>query len=77
MKVDRENIIRTRTIMLSQMDAIIRCDIGDEDILESWLMCGVPDECDELDLIEIADDEDEWRGVVDCFKRCCKRAGVL
>lgn len=77
MRTDRENIIRTRTVMLSQMDAIVRCDIGDESIIESWLMCGVPDGWDESDLIEIAEDDDEWRDVVGCFRRCCKRAGVL
>ena len=77
MKVDRENIIRTRTIILSQMDAVVRCDIRDEDIIESWLMCGVPDGWDNDDLVEIAADDDMWTEVVECFARCCKRAGIL
>lgn len=77
MTTTRENIERIRQIMLVQMDAIVRCDIGDEDIIESWLMCGVPDEWDEDDLIEIAEDDEMWTDTVECFRRCCIRAGVL
>ena len=77
MKMSREDIIRTRTVILAQMDAVIHCDIGDEAISESWLMCGVPDGWDVEDLNDIAADDDSWNEVVECFVRCCKRAGII
>ena len=77
MTTTRENIERIRQIMLVQMDAIVRCDIDDENIIESWLMCGLPDGWDESDLIDIAADDDMWTEVAECFARCCKRAGIL
>ena len=77
MTTTRENIERIRQNMLVNMDAIVRCDIDDENIIESWLMCGLPDGGDESDLIDIAADDDMWTEVVECFARCCKRAGIL
>lgn len=77
MTTTRENIERIRQIMLVNMDAIIRCDIDDEGIIESWLMCGLPDGYDEDDLIEIAADDESFMEMVECFGRCCKRAKIL
>lgn len=77
MKTARENVERIRQIMLVNMDAIIRCDIDDESIIESWLMGGLPDGHDETDLIEIAADDELFTDVVECFTRCCKRAKIL
>lgn len=73
----RENIERIRQIMLVNMDAIVRCDIDDENIIESWLMGGLPDGWDNNDLIDIASDNDMFKDVVECFTRCCKRAEIL
>ena len=56
MKTARENIERIRQIMLVNMDTIITCDIGDENIIESWLMCGLPDGWTNDDLVDIAEE---------------------
>jgi hypothetical protein len=77
MMTSRDNIERIRQIMLVQMNAIVICDIGDESIIESWLMCGLPDGWTNDDLVDIAEDDDMWTDVVECFARCCKRAGIL
>ena len=77
MTTTRENIERIRQIMLVQMDAIVRCDIDDKNIIESWLMGGLPDGWDEDDLIEIAADDESFMEIVECFERCCKRAKIL
>lgn len=58
-----DNIL-LRANLLGGMDAYILDVIGDEFITERWQMCGIPDDCDEDDLMEIAEDEDE-------FKRIC------
>lgn len=77
MTTTRENIERIRQIMLVNMDAIVRCDIDDENIIESWLMCGLPDGYTVSDLIEIAADDESFMEIVECFTRCCKRAKIL
>lgn len=46
--------------ILGGMDAYIRDEVGDEDIFMRWLMVGVPDGSTEEDLIEIAEDDDEF-----------------
>ena len=38
-----------------------------EKVLESWLMCGVPDGATEEDLAEIADDLDGFIDIMDFF----------
>lgn len=77
MTTTRENIERIRQIMLVNMDAIIRCDIDDENIIEGWLMGGLPDGYDQEDLDDIAADDEMWTDIVECFARCCRRAGIL
>lgn len=77
MTTTRENIERIRQIMLVNMDAIVRCDIDDENIVEGWLMGGLPDGHDQEDLDEISADDDMWMDIVSCFARCCRRAGIL
>ena len=65
------------------MDDIVRC-INDENIVESWLMGGVPDgdipykdTISMEDINEIAEmyDEDDFKVFVGCFLRCMKSAG--
>ena len=73
----RDNVEGARQIMLVTMDAIIRCEIGDESITESWLMCGLPDGWDDDDLIEIAADDEAFMEITECFRRCCKRAKIF
>ena len=57
-----------RANILGGMDCYIR-DLEDEDILEPWLMCGVPDGCTEEELMEIAEDVDDFRSIVKEFAK--------
>ena len=43
--------------------------LGDENILEPWFMCGVPDGCTEDELMEIAEDDDEFRRIAKTFAK--------
>jgi len=54
--------------LLGGMNAYI-IELGDEDILEPWLMCGVPDGCTEEELMEIAEDDEEFRRIVKEFAK--------
>ena len=59
-----------RANLLGGMDTYIREVIGDEDILEHWLEDGLPDDCDQDELMNIAEDEDEFYHMVDVFDKC-------
>lgn len=50
--------------ILGGLDSYIRDNIEDEDLFDMWLTYGVPDECDEQLLMEIAEDEDEFRRII-------------
>jgi len=56
--------------LLGGMDTYVREVIGDDDITDVWNMYGVPDECDEDTLREIAEDDNE-------FTRICILMGKL
>ena len=71
------DITKCRIEFLKQFDYYIRNIIGDEEITESWLMLGLPDDYDETDLKEIALDDELWLDCVKCFSFCCKAAGVI
>lgn len=60
--------ILLRANLLGGMNSYI-IQLGDEGILESWLMCGVPDGCTEEELMEIAKDEDEFRRIAKEFAK--------
>ena len=60
--------ILLRANLLGGMNSYI-IQLGDEDILEPWLMCGVPDGCTETELMEIAEDEDEFRRITKEFAK--------
>lgn len=51
-----------RANLLGGMNEYI-IEMGDEDILMRWLMVGVPDGSTEEDLMEIAEDNDEFLGI--------------
>ena len=53
--------------LLGGMDAYIRDVVGDEDIFMRWLMVGVPDGSTEEDLMEIAEDEEEFNRIAEVF----------
>lgn len=60
--------IRQRARLLRAMDDVAR-SINDEDIVEIWLMGGVPDGADDDELECIAEDDEGMRDVADCFMR--------
>ena len=66
--------IELRKNFLKQFDHYIINEIGDEELIDQWLMGGLPDEYTEEDLDFIANDDDEWNDVVDLFSRICKKA---
>lgn len=60
--------------LLKAMDKVI-CDIvGDEDLWESWICCGVPDCASEDDYEWIASNKEEFHDVVKLFTRLVKEA---
>ena len=76
-------LTKAQAKMIIEMDNIASC-INDEDILESWLIGGVPDgdipykdTISSKDLDEVAEmyDEYEFKMFVGCFLRCMKSAG--
>ena len=76
-------LTKAQAKMIIEMDDIARC-INDENIVESWLMGGVPDgdipykdAISMEDINEIAEmyDEDDFKVFVGCFLRCMKSAG--
>ena len=64
-KEDYERIV-LRANLLGGMNSYI-LGLGDEEILAPWLMCGVPDSCTEEELMEIAEDDDEFRRIAKEF----------
>lgn len=53
----------TRAKILFELDRFLRDNISNEEVFESWLMCGVPDgteDWDELTDIEVNDFVDMW-----------------
>ena len=67
--------IELRKDFLKQFDNYIINEIGDEELIDQWLMGGLPDGYTDEDLDFIANDDDEWNDVVDLFSRICKQAG--
>jgi hypothetical protein len=64
---DREQVV-LRANILGGLNSYI-LDLGDESIIEPWLMCGVPDGCTEEELMEIAEDVDDFRSIVKEFAK--------
>lgn len=65
----KNETIELRKNFLKQFDYYIINNIGDEEIIEQWLMCGLPNEYTEEDLDFIANNDDEWNSVVDLFSK--------
>lgn len=70
MEVSREEMITMKMNLLKDMDTFVRNRIGDEDIIMTWFMCGLPDGYDEIDLKEIAEDDELWNDCIGCFRHC-------
>lgn len=71
------NTTEMRMGFIVQFDEYIRNEIGDENILNMWLMGGLPDGADENEIREIAQDDELWLDMVSCFSRCCRSAGKI
>ena len=56
--------------LLKAMDVLAR-SINNEDIVDSWLLGGIPDGTTEDEYIDYVDDIDD---IAACFLRCMKRA---
>mgnify|MGYP003481867660 FL=1 len=76
-------LTKAQAKMIIEMDDIARC-INDENIVESWMMDGVPDgdipyktTISMEDINEVAEmyDEYDFKMFVGCFLRCMKSAG--
>ena len=65
-------IIVMRTDFLIQMDKYVRDIIGDEDIIDYWMTYGVPDGSSAEDISEIAQDNDAWVEIINCFAKCLR-----
>lgn len=56
-----------RANLLGGMDAYVRETVDDEAFLMDWLAEGVPDEANENDLMEIAEDEEDFNRITRVF----------
>lgn len=56
-----------RANLLGGMDAYMREHLDDENYLMEWLELGVPDGADEEELMEIAEDEDDFNRITTEF----------
>ena len=71
MKVSRDEIIRTRKILLKSMDEFVRENIDEDIVIDVWLTCGLEDGWDDDTLTEYASDDDSWNDCVNAFQKCC------
>lgn len=72
--IDKTELVMYRKDFLRQMDDYVKDMIGDETITQEWLSNGLPDGYDDIDLEEIASDDELWLDCVKCFASCCKAA---
>jgi len=66
------DIITLRANIMGGMNEHIK-ELGDEAIWMKWIMV-FPDECDEEELMEMAEDEETYLEVIECYARCLKVA---
>lgn len=72
------DITKCKIEFLKQFDYYVRNIIGDDEITcDIWLVNGLPDGYDEIDLKDIALDDELWLDCVNCFADCCRAAGVI
>lgn len=78
-KVITRTVMKERVDMVRAMEFICRC-INDEEIIMSWLMCGVADgdinrETTDAEIYEeYCDSDTNFAELMDCFLRCMLRA---
>lgn len=61
-------LIKLRINQLKAMDEFVH-SINNEELMEDWLSCGVPDEASKEDYSYIASDEELYKTCVRIFKR--------
>lgn len=67
----KRDVINSRIAVLKAMDNAMR-NMNDEDSMEPWLMCGVPDGADEEDYESIAEDHEAYTEMIELFSRLVK-----
>ena len=67
-----EELYQLRVKFLKDFDKYVRETIGDEDIIDYWLMYGILDASDDEDLRAIAENENQWLEMVEAFSHCVK-----
>lgn len=67
----KEDVINSRVRVLRAMDNAIR-NMNDEEALDPWLMCGVPDDAWEEDYVDIASDHENYIEIVRLFAKIVK-----
>ena len=67
----KREVINTRVAVLKAMDEAIR-NMNDENAMEPWLMCGVPDGACEEDYEDIASDHESYIEMVGLFAEIVK-----
>ena len=76
--IRQTDITKCRIEFLKQFDYYVRNIIGDDEIIcDIWLAEGLLDGYNEIDLKEIALNNELWLDCVNCFANCCKAAGVI
>jgi hypothetical protein len=65
-----KEIIELRVKILKEMNEYVFNKIGDEDIIDYWLLYGMPDDSEADDFLMVAEDEENWVHVVKVFARC-------
>ncbi len=69
-----ETTIKNRVEQLKAMDDFMH-SVNDEELIDSWLTYGVPDEASEEDYRFIAEDDEAYKECVEIFKRTVKDDG--
>jgi hypothetical protein len=70
----RDELVTLRMNMLGGMNEYVKC-MNDEDAYYNHWICIVPDECTEEDLEDIAEDDESFNDVVECFAALVKEYG--
>ena len=71
MVITKAEMVKIKVDLLKQMNNFI-INLGDETILETWLMCGIPDQPNEEDFLFFANDKEEWNDICNLFGRLVK-----
>lgn len=73
--MNNDEMILLKANLMGGMNEYIK-EIGDEEIYDLWVQV-FPDECDEETLMEMAEDNEIWKCVVNRFAACLKIANLI